>query len=328
MGGNRRSALKNAYFRALGTARVDRLLRAIRRRRGEVVILNLHRVSPDPSPYWPPLTPDAFRALVSYLVETCDVLTFEDLVGGRRSDRLRVVLSFDDGCRDFLEYVVPILAQFGLRSNLNVIVRSVESGQPPWTIALVDALGAAGATRVRSLQVPGFPFRLEGDDDAAMVRYGTLLTNYLKRMTRSERAGVWADVETLLSETDADAYTRMMSTEDVATVMDLHEVGCHSYSHESMAQMDGDEFAAEIDRSAAFFSTLDRPMSIFAFPNGSYRSDQVETLLTRGVEHVLVVDERVSQAVRGCHPRITMYGDSPAELCLRGMGWRARPGIV
>jgi peptidoglycan/xylan/chitin deacetylase (PgdA/CDA1 family) len=305
--------------------RVDGLLREIRRSRGEVVVLNLHRVSPDPNPFWPPLAPDAFQALVAYLDRTCDVLTFAELARGRRSDRLKVVLSFDDGCRDFVEYAVPILSQYGLRANLNVIVSSVETRQPPWTIALMDALADADTERVRGLEVPGFAYRLESDDDDAKVKHGTLLANYLKAKPRNERAAVTSDIEALLSETSEDALTPMMSIEDVVAVGDLHELGCHSYSHESMAQMDGEEFADELDRCTAFFANLDCPMNIFAFPNGSYRSDQVETLLARGVEHVLVVDERPSTIVRGCHPRITMYGDSAAELRLRGMGWRAIP---
>ncbi|HEY8082579.1 MAG TPA: polysaccharide deacetylase family protein [Solirubrobacterales bacterium] len=325
VGPMRRRTLKSVYFRALGLLRVDRLLQAIRRSRGEVVVLNLHRVSPDPSPFWPPLAPDAFQALVAYLDRTCDVLTFGELAKGRGSDRLKVVLSFDDGCRDFVEYVAPILAKYRLRANLNVIVSSVETGQPPWTIALMDALADADATRVRGLEVPGFPHRLESDDDDAMVKYGTLLANYLKAMPPNERVDVTSDIEALLSETSEEALTPMMSIEDVVTVGDLHELGCHSYSHESMAQMDSEEFAGELDRCTTFFADLDCPMNIFAFPNGSYRSDQVETLLARGVEHILVVDERPSTTIRGCHPRITMYGDSAAELRLRGMGWRAIP---
>lgn len=323
--GPRRRALKSAYFRALETARVDRLLRAVRRRRGEVVVLNFHRISPAPSPYWPPLGPESFEALIAYLHRTCDALTFEDLAEERRADRLRVVLSFDDGCRDFVEYAMPILARYGLKANLNVIVRSVETGEPPWTIALVDALAASSVARVGSLDVPGFPHRLESDDEDAMVRYGTLLTNYLKAMPPKEREHAFADVQELLDETAEDAFTPMMSIDEVREAMELHELGCHSYSHESMAQMDSGEFDEELDRCATFFAGLGRPMSIFAFPNGSYRPDQVESLLGRGVEHVLVVEERPGTTARGRHPRITMYGDSDAELRLRGMGWRARP---
>lgn len=290
-----------------------------------MITLNLHRVSPEPSPYWPPLDPDAFEALAAYLSRTCEVLTFEELAEGRRSDRLKVVLSFDDGCRDFVEYVAPILARYRLRANLNVIVSSVETGHPPWTIALMDALADADVSRVRNLEVAGFPHRLEGEDEEAKVRYGTLLANYLKAMPLDERALVSADVEALLGETSDAALTPMMSVDDVVAVGDLHEIGCHSYSHESMAPMDDEEFDGELDRCSAFFAKLDWPMNVFAFPNGSYRPDQVEALLARGVEHVLVVDERPSTNVSGCHPRITMHGDSIAELRLRAMGWRAVP---
>jgi hypothetical protein len=42
---------------------------------------------------------------------------------------------------------------------------------------------------------------LEADDPSAKVRYGTLLTNYLKARPRSERRNLFGDVQALLDET-------------------------------------------------------------------------------------------------------------------------------
>jgi hypothetical protein len=89
-----------------------------------------------------------------------------------------------------------------------------------------------------------------------------------------------------------------------------------------MAPMSEEEFADELDRCASFFSSIERPMSIFAFPNGSHRPDQISALLSRGISHVLLVEEHVSSAVAGVHPRITVYGESVDELRVRSMGGR------
>jgi peptidoglycan/xylan/chitin deacetylase (PgdA/CDA1 family) len=317
-----RQVLKRSYFQGLGAARVDRIIRLLRARRSQVVVLNLHRVSPDPSPYWPPLPPAAFEQLVAYLAATCDVLTFAELARGLPSDRLRVVLSFDDGCRDFVDYGMPILARRQLRANHNVIVESVETGRPPWIIAVMDALNAASTARVRALKVPGFLYSLESDDNLAKVRYGTLLANYLKATPLAERESVRPGVNELLAETDPVAWTPMMSLEETLGVAEVHEVGSHSYSHESMALLSDSDFGEDLDRCAAFFAANRLPMKIFAFPNGSYRTNQVEALQARGIEHVLLVENKTSTATRGVHPRITMYGDTAAELRLRAMGWR------
>lgn len=295
--------------------------------RGEVLVLNFHRVSPHHNPYWPPLAPEVFAALVEHLDRTCEVVTFAQLATGRRREGPRVVLSFDDGCRDFVDYVMPILERYSVQANQNVIVESVDTGRPPWINAVMDALSAASTSRVRSLSVPGFPYRLDDDDDPAKVKYGTLLANYLKQSPPSEREYVCGDVVRLLDDTNADKFTPMMSLRETTLVGDFHELGCHSYSHESMEHVSEADFRRDIDRCAGFFASVGHPMNIYAFPNGSYRDEQIEILLAQGIEHVLLVDERPSTVTRGVHPRITMYGDSAAELRLRAMGWRPQVGL-
>jgi peptidoglycan/xylan/chitin deacetylase (PgdA/CDA1 family) len=284
--------------------------------------LNLHRVSPERNPYWAPMTPEAFSRLVGYLARTCDVVTFDKLATPHSATKPRVVLSFDDGCRDFIEYAVPILERHRVRANHNVIVESVATRQPPWIIRVVDALNAAAPSRVRSLTVPGFQPRLEGDDELSKARYGTRLTGYLKTLGPADRETMCGDVEALLNETDPRAWTAMMSGDDVKSIVPLHDLGSHSYSHEAMARLSDAEFTEDLDRCASFFEQLGQAMTIFAFPYGSYRSGQIEAAQARGVEHVLLVGERPTTISGGVHTRITMYGDSTAELRLRAMGHR------
>ncbi len=315
-----RGTPKAAYFKALSVARVDRLVRRMRARRGEVLILSLHRVSPDPSPYWPPLTPEAFSSLVDYLSEHCRVLTFAELPASVPDGRPRVVLSFDDGCRDFVEYAMPILARHRLRVNHNVIASSVETGRPPWIIQVMDALNAAGADRVRRLELPGFNHVLIAASERAKVRFGTLLANHLKGIPPLRRASLTDAVDELLRETPPDAFTSMMSVDDVRRVATDHEIGNHSYSHESMTGISDDEFRSDFWRASEFFDAIGLQTRIYAFPNGSFRPGQIEWLLAEGVEHVLVVGERFATDLVGVHPRITMYGDSPAELTGRALG--------
>jgi peptidoglycan/xylan/chitin deacetylase (PgdA/CDA1 family) len=319
-GRSARGALKAAYFRALSAARVDRLVRRMRARRGEVLVLSLHRVSPDPSPYWPPLTPEAFASLAGYLSEHCRVLTFAELPASVPDGRTRVVLSFDDGCRDFVEYAMPILARHRLRANHNVIVSSVETGRPPWIIQVMDALAAAGADRVRRLELPGFNHALTAESDRAKVRFGTLLANHLKAIPPLHRASLAHAIEELLRETPPQAFTTMMSVDDVRAAAADHEIGSHSHSHESMAGLSDEEFRSDFRLAAAFFDAIERPTKIYAFPNGSFRPSQIEWLLSEGVEHVLLVGERFATNLIGVHPRVTIYGDSPAELTGRALG--------
>lgn len=315
-----RSWLKSSYFQALALARVDRLLRELCARRGTALVLNLHRVSPERNPYWAPMTPEAFERLVDYLAVNCRVLTLDELARSQPTAAARVVLSFDDGCRDFVEYAMPILDRRGLRVNHNVIAQSVIDGQPPWVIRVNDALNAATISRVRALRVPGFEWQLEGDDEPAKARFGTGLTGYLKSLPPASRAAACVDINALLDETEPAQFTPMMSRREVVAMAATHELGCHSFSHEAMAGLSDAEFVEDFTRCIDFFSQIERPMTIYAFPYGSFRPSQIETVKVGGIKHVLLVGERPTVVGSGVYTRITMYGDSAAELRMRAVG--------
>lgn len=315
-----RRRLKHEYVRALAAARVERIMAQVHARSERVLILNLHRVSPDPNPFWPPLHPDAFRGLVAFVAGRCRVCRFAELADPTTDRRPVAVLSFDDGCRDFVEYAMPILDEFDLPANHNVIGHAVRTGEPPFAIRVPDALNAVSVARLRGIRIEGFARRLEGDDDLARTRFGTALCAYLKELPPARRARVWSPVQALFEEAGTASWTRMMDQADVAAVAEAgHEVGSHSFSHESMAHLSAGEFEADLDLSDALFAELGLPVDIYAFPNGSYRPGQIDVLLRRGIDHVLTIG-RPSRARTGVHPRQSIYGDTPAELRLRAVG--------
>jgi peptidoglycan/xylan/chitin deacetylase (PgdA/CDA1 family) len=250
------------------------------------------------------------------------VLTFGELADAQTDRRPTIILSFDDGYRDFVEYAMPILAQHGLRANQNVIAQSVETGQPPWMIRLVDALNAAPVSRLRKLAIPGLQVPSDDYDELAKTIYGTQLTASLQVLTPEERTRRFEDLENLLADTEPDRFTPMMSHRDVTEVQSVHELGAHSYSHEAMARFSETEFSRDVDRCQQLFTELSVPMKIFAFPYGSFRAEQVGVLHNRDVEHVLLVGERPSRIGQGVYTRITMYGDSSSELRMRALGHR------
>ena len=123
------------------------------------------------------------------------------------------------------------------------------------------------------------------------------------------------------------AITRMMDLHDTRQAAAVHEIGAHSFSHESMGFESDDFFATDLDRCFDFFEKeLSLPLTIYAFPNGSYRKTQVELLRTRGLEHVLLVDEDYAKRGGPVYPRFTMYGDTGAEVRLRALGFRPGRG--
>jgi peptidoglycan/xylan/chitin deacetylase (PgdA/CDA1 family) len=319
--GIRRRAPKRLLFDVLDRAGLNS--RALRRHgsRDRLLILNLHSVSTRSNPYGPSVHPDALTELLAWLEARATFCLLGDLPGPADRDPRRplVVLSFDDGLADFTEHAMPVLASHGLRANLNVIGHAAETGEPPWAIRVLDLLGAADAGGVQRLRVPGFNQRLAAADQAAKERYGAALTSHLKRLAPPARAPIRSAIEDALRDVEVEHPTRMMSVEDVAAARAAgHEIGSHSYSHESMEYLDDPDFVEDYRRSCEVLKRAGCPdCAVYAYPNGSHRAGQSDLLRREGVRHILLVGERASRPEATEHTRLTLRGSSAAELRAR-----------
>jgi len=315
--------LKTAYYFAQKILRRDAaLLQKIRRER-LVTVLNLHQVSPHENPFWSPLKPEIFDDLLAFLKENFEVVLFRE-IAETQSEKPLAVLSFDDGYYNFYEYAAPILKKHGLRANMNVIPSCVETGVPMWNIRLYDFLNRAPKKLIDEINLPGFGQRLDGENSAAKVRYGLRISRFLKNRPRREREELWRGIANLLDKADHPP-TRMMNREEIKEIAAEHEIGVHSFSHESM-QFESDEFfERDFEQCARYFENeLELPLEIYAFPNGSYRDEQIETLQARGVRHVLLVGEDYARKGENVYPRFTIYGASKLETRFQALGFNKK----
>lgn len=314
----------------LSLLKVERVLAARLRLLDAAVILNLHRVTPRPNPFWPGLHPDNFDELLRFATRTFDVVTIAELSRPRplqSRKRPRLVLSFDDGYHDFLEHAVPLLARHQVRANQNVITGCVSTGKPPWNVQMYDFLLAAPPSLLREVRVPGFG-RAVPTDAAERTAYGLALSAHLKNRPGAEREVLFAPIAEAMRRMDNLQLTRMMTAAEVNSLATTHkhEIGSHSHSHESMGHESQEFFRQDFELTRAFFAeTLGMPLTIYAFPNGSHRREQVQLLLEAGIRHVLLVDEQLSRSdAPQVVPRITFHARSAPESRLRALGWHPR----
>jgi peptidoglycan/xylan/chitin deacetylase (PgdA/CDA1 family) len=294
-------------------------------RERKAAVLNLHRVSPEPSPYWPPMEPSVFESLLAYLDENFEVRSLAGM-NEKQGSRPVAVLSFDDGYYDFIEYALPLLKKYKMRANMNVIPACAETGEPIWNVRLYDFLAQAPFSLTKTITLPGLDLRLNDESNSSKLRFGMAISRFLKNRPREERQELFRPIEELIRASDFKR-TRMMTTDEIASIAGDTELGVHSYSHESMAHEPQDFFENDFAECEQYFEKqLRLPLQIYAFPNGSYRQEQIEYLRRKNVQNILLVDEKPARLASDVIPRITMYGDSPVEVRMRASGFGVNLG--
>jgi hypothetical protein len=63
-----------------------------------------------------------------------------------------------------------------------------------------------------------------------------------------------------------------------------------------------------------------KDVQLYAFPNGSYRPEQIEQVLNFGYKKALLVNEETCALNASSWTRFTFYGNSHAEIRFRSTG--------
>jgi peptidoglycan/xylan/chitin deacetylase (PgdA/CDA1 family) len=302
--------LKPAAVTVLGSrVALAPTLRKLAARRGPI-ILNLHRVADRSRGSRESMDPSVFGDLVSWLLRTFTITTFAELSDAAGAGRPPLVLSFDDGYRDFADNAAPILAHYGVAANLNVIVASIESGRPPATVLVQDFISGAPASLLREVQVAGLP-AIAPDK---RTESGRLLAGTLKRRSITDQHALIAELEPYFERFDGFRPTPMLTAADIRELAEVHEIGAHSIEHATMTVESDDYVRSDALRSGAFLERLlgARPI-VYAFPNGVGTLTQASIVHDAGFKHVLLAGGGITMRRRGC----THGGSSTAPRVLR-----------
>jgi peptidoglycan/xylan/chitin deacetylase (PgdA/CDA1 family) len=189
-----------------------------------VPILMYHYIRPDPGPDDPvgqglSVSPELFAAQMAYLAEQgFSTLTMAELVdvwqGHRPLPARPVVLTFDDGYRDFFTDAWPILQQYGFSATVYMVTSLVD--EPAYlTSEMIRELDASGSVDFGAHTVyhSDLPNLTDADAEAEITGSKLALEALLGHPVRtfSYPAGHYSDRD--LALVDAAGYELAVTTE-------------------------------------------------------------------------------------------------------------------
>lgn len=263
-------------FRTLGWTGVPRL--AVPHTRGLGAILMLHHVRPWHGSAYAPnreleITPEFFDAVLQHLNRSgWIVVTMDDAVEritAGRTDRPFVVLTFDDGYRDTLEWALPIMQREKVPATLFMTQGFVERTATMWWLDIEESIRHLKQVNVRVRGVPA-TMRTQTEQEKQRAAF-----DILRSLRNAPQYVIEAVRAKLLAASGIDPHARVaewcMDKRDLVDAANhpLLAIGAHTRTHPMLASLAENEALAEMVEPKAWLeSVTGKPVRHFAYPVG------------------------------------------------------------
>ena len=256
-------AVKGAFSSRWGWRSVGALVR-----KPGVIVLMYHRIlGADRS--FDGMAVEKFSAQMRWLREHCDPIAADALrERAARPTRVRpaVLVTFDDGYRDYHDLAYPVLESLGIPAVVFLATSFMDEGGMLWTDQVQSAALNTHKERVTLPWSNEPPLAL--GDAAGRATLSARARAHLKTLPDGERRTA---LTALLRELGDPPPTerQMLSWDEVRRASKLTTWGGHSHTHPIMSRLDADAADREIRTcKERILAETGRAPTTFAYPNG------------------------------------------------------------
>jgi peptidoglycan/xylan/chitin deacetylase (PgdA/CDA1 family) len=272
-------ALKTFAKRALTADAPYAALRARALRGNPVTLLTYHTLGADDEDFdaWTVLRRGDFLAQIEWLRRDYDIVSLDQALSDTSPPRPQAVLTFDDGHSGWHEHLLPIVEREALPVTLYVATSHVQSGQPYWFDAVVNAVQTAEPLTLDASDAGLGRITLNaGRGQANWLRISSLL-EAMKALEPEPRDALAARI-VAASTAHRRPRFRALSPLTFAQVRELAQsrwvtIGSHSHGHQLLDRIGLPAARDSIAQSLALLAEwCGRGVTHFAYPNGNYNA--------------------------------------------------------
>jgi peptidoglycan/xylan/chitin deacetylase (PgdA/CDA1 family) len=274
-----------------------------------ITVLNLHRITEERDEFYNPILPHKFYKIIEYCCKYYEIISFEFIESPTLKPKL--ILSFDDGYYDFIEYALPHLKKLGLPSNHNIVNSCVNNNTPIWTHRFNEIIKSLKRENLIDEVVKEIS---QGETKWDKIYFSVF--NYLLELSKTERDII---LELWSNRYDIKLKSNMMNWEDIIYCSkNCVEIGSHTYFHSSLKNV-----VSEIELEKEIFDSLKeishylkRETHILALPNGQYNDTVLKYASNCNIKYLLFADDQLNciSKVSKFHNNISRIGLSDVSL--------------
>ncbi len=278
-----KSKLRQITKRSLATVLnkagfVDRCLN-----KGGVIILMLHKIDDKNDPLPLTISPSIFDQILTELTNRSEIVSLESLFDSDQNllvdDKVKFVITFDDGYRDNYEKGYPILKNHNVPATIYLSYGHVEGNNFFWYEKLTLGLQNTELEIVDLEDLGSEKFSLKSQEDRNLAINN--LNLWLKTFTDHERTEKVDLILSRLKVENTDESVSPMLSWDMVKEMQENKInfGSHTISHPILSRENKQSIKKEVVESRQLLEgKTGQLIDGFAYPNGT-ADDYNETVL-------------------------------------------------
>jgi peptidoglycan/xylan/chitin deacetylase (PgdA/CDA1 family) len=232
--------------------------------RGNGAILTYHRVLPDSNLHEDSILNIAvsttnFRKQIAYLKNNFSILSIDSFLKHINSDskQFKLLITFDDGYKDNLDYAYPILKEFNVPAIIYVITKFIGNKFSPWWIKIDEFLRSNRPFKSKNIKFDYFKniFLLSNQ-----MTIDKKLSFFLKKNKKKNN-------QIFLNHKEI----KYLSEQKLITI------GSHSHSHYNFSKLDEKQALNEFRISKYILEKIiKKKIMHFSYPYGGYENIDIK----------------------------------------------------
>ncbi|OFX17428.1 MAG: hypothetical protein A2033_07825 [Bacteroidetes bacterium GWA2_31_9] len=306
---------------------LNSLLYKLKKKNNSVItILCFHRISDEFDFAYPPLKTNIFEKISCYIIKNYEVVDIFKI--NKPTKKPKIILTFDDGYKDFIENALPILKKYKMTAIQSVVVDALETGAIFWTQRLNNIINYLFENKC-DLKIKTYFLNIDYRFSLKTINNFKIdIFKILLNYDSKKREKILNYLENAFPLIDKKSKIKMMSWDDMKICIENNiQIASHSYSHSVLSNLEPDrELDIELFESKRIIEEkLNIKVDIFTFPNGVYNDNIVNQLIENGYIYSLTTEDTFYKLSSGTShkilPRIQIYSNDYYENILKINGF-------
>ena len=314
---------------------VKRLLAAVlnrtgfvshRQKKGGVIILMFHKIDNKQDPLPLTISPSIFDRILSEITERFEIVALESLFDQEKNlvvdEKVKFVITFDDGYRDNYEKAFPILKRHKAPATIYLSYGHLEGEYFFWYEKLTLGIQNTKHKFIDLEDLGSEKFNLDSLEEKSKVINN--LNLWLKLFTDKERLEKLEIILSRLEVSDTDENVSPMLSWEMVKEMNENNInfGSHTVSHPILSRENNQSIENEVVESKRLLEEkTGQKMEGFAYPNGTiddYNDTVLDYVNKAAYQHACTTTPGINY--KGQDPYQLLRINIAPEMCTDGKG--------